>query len=194
MLRQGKMSPKYSGKLDVIVGTFCSEFEYAFKTTLVGGGEEPLYVPSGQSNRYAKIIFKDDYLASALHEIAHWCIAGSDRRAQMDYGYWYNPDGRTAQQQNAFLAAEIKPQALEWMFSVACQEGFIISVDNLMGDKKSGSTNAFATALVEQTTLWCSSTSIPPRGLQFLRALQCHFGIDASLSEHYDLRQLTRVI
>ncbi|MDG0970424.1 MAG: elongation factor P hydroxylase [Porticoccaceae bacterium] len=188
------MRPKYSGKLNVIVGTFCSEFEDAFKTTLVGGGEEPLYVPLGKSNCYANIIFKEDYLASALHEIAHWCIAGSDRRAQIDYGYWYNPDGRTAQQQDAFLAAEIKPQTLEWMFSVACQENFNISVDNLMGDQKSDYTSVFAAALVEQATLWCSSRSIPSRGLQFLRALQCQFGIDASLLGHYDISQLSRVI
>lgn len=51
-----------------------------------------------------------------------------------DYGYWYLPDGRDAQQQHAFEQAEIAPQALEKLFTRACGRIFHVSVDNLGGD------------------------------------------------------------
>jgi elongation factor P hydroxylase len=75
--------------------------------------------------------YREDYFASALHEVAHWCIAGEQRRQQLDFGYWYAPDGRSPEQQGAFEAVEYKPQALEWFFSLACGYRFRLSADNL---------------------------------------------------------------
>lgn len=82
----------------------------------------------------AKIAFAHGFFASALHEISHWCIAGKHRRTLPDFGYWYEPDGRNVQQQAAFETVEIKPQALEWLFSAACLRQFRVSVDNLNGE------------------------------------------------------------
>ncbi len=53
------------------------------------------------------------FYASALHEIAHWCIAGENRCQQVDYGYWYEPNGRSEERQFEFEKVEVKPQALE---------------------------------------------------------------------------------
>lgn len=66
--------------------------------------------------------------------MSHWCIAGAKRRQLEDYGYWYLPDGRNAQEQSAFEQAEIAPQALESLFADACGRTFHVSVDNLGGN------------------------------------------------------------
>lgn len=86
----------------------------------------------------ARIVFAHGYFASALHEISHWCIAGPQRRLLADLGYWYAPDGRNAEQQALFEQVEVKPQALEWLFSRACQRKFRVSLDNLNGEAGSG--------------------------------------------------------
>jgi len=80
-----------------------------------------------------RIVYREDYPASALHEVAHWCLAGADRRRLEDYGYWYAPDGRSAEEQAAFERAEARPQALEWVLSDACGFAFNLSADNLDG-------------------------------------------------------------
>ena len=50
---------------------------------------------------------------SALHEVAHWCIASAGRRRCRDYGYWYIPPPRDATAQTEFFAVEARVQALE---------------------------------------------------------------------------------
>lgn len=99
-------------------------------TRLLGGGAEPLYTP-GTPDHPATLRYREDFFASALHEVAHWCIAGPARRRQLDFGYWYAPDGRTAAQQAAFERVEIAPQALEWVFADACGRSFHVSADNV---------------------------------------------------------------
>lgn len=112
-----------------LVRIFDKLFTGPYRTRLVGGAQEPLYEPAAAA-RDARIHFRADYFASALHEIAHWCIAGPDRRRLLDYGYWYAPEGRDAEQQAAFQAAEVAPQALEWIFSDAAGYRFHPSIDN----------------------------------------------------------------
>lgn len=107
-------------------------FERSEKTILVSQGEEPLYLPADENFPLHRVIFKLDYFASALHEIAHWCIAGEDRRQLVDYGYWYYPEGRNMEQQELFEQVEVKPQALEYLFSKSAGSSFIVSQDNLM--------------------------------------------------------------
>ena len=80
-------------------------------------------------------MFAHGFYASALHEIAHWLVAGSQRRLSEDYGYWYCPDGRDATQQAEFESVEVKPQAIEWALSVAAGFDFNVSVDNLNGEQ-----------------------------------------------------------
>lgn len=120
--------------LEDITALFDGIFMPRYQTRLVRGKDEPLYRPADEQTPYHQIIFARGFYASALHEISHWCIAGAKRRQLEDYGYWYLPDGRNAQEQSAFEQAEIAPQALESLFADACGRTFHVSVDNLGGD------------------------------------------------------------
>lgn len=113
---------------------------------LVRGEHEPEYFPATPSQP-ARIQFAHGFFNSALHEISHWCIAGEKRRTLPDLGYWYAPDGRSAEQQHLFEQVEVKPQALEWLFAKACLRPFRVSLDNLngqSGDGKEFKDNVFA--------------------------------------------------
>ena len=107
--------------------------------TLVRGDFEPEYFPATETEA-ARIQFAHGFFNSALHEISHWSIAGEQRRLLPDLGYWYAPDGRTAEQQALFEQVEIKPQAIEWLFSKAFGRKFRVSLDNLTGDGGNGAT------------------------------------------------------
>jgi len=124
-----RMSHNIEDIINIFDSTFCS----SFNTKLVRGDDEPIYLPASESCTYHQIIFAHGYYASALHEIAHWCIAGKERRLLEDFGYWYEPDGRTQEQQQAFEQVEIKPQAIEWALCVAANKKFNVSADNLNG-------------------------------------------------------------
>lgn len=104
-------------KVEDLVALFNQEFADCY-TCLQPGAEEPFYQAPAEG-KPAIIYSTYDYFASALHECAHWCIAGEKRRQLDDYGYWYAADGRTAQQQQEFFQVEQKPQALEWAFALA---------------------------------------------------------------------------
>lgn len=121
-------------KINDLMGVFNRLFRIKEGTELHCGGAEPIYLPADANYSYHRIICTHDYYESALHEISHWCIAGSDRRLLVDFGYWYEPDGRSVEQQRAFESVEVKPQALEWILSEACGRRFRVSVDNLNGD------------------------------------------------------------
>lgn len=114
-----------------LIDLFNELFMQTEQTQLVAGGVEPIYLPSDAEHSLHRIIFTQDYYSSALHEIAHWCIAGKQRRMQVDYGYWYSPDGRNAEQQRLFQSMEVRPQAIEWIFSLAAGIKFHTSQDNL---------------------------------------------------------------
>lgn len=100
-----------------------------YGTRLVGGAQEPLYLPSKENERPV-IRFRDDYVSSALHEVAHWCIAGKDRLSLVDYGYWYEANTRTESQQKVFEHVEVRPQAVECALHWCCGLTFRVSVDN----------------------------------------------------------------
>ena len=154
-----------------------------FRTRLVGGAAEPLYRPATEGQPESIIYYREDYFASALHEVAHWCIAGQARRRQLDFGYWYAPDGRSPQQQKAFESVEYQPQALEWFFSKACGVRFRISVDNLhglTGDVDDASD--FARRVMAQAQHW-QRELLPPRAQSFFQALCVEFGTQAKLAD-----------
>lgn len=115
-------------KAERVVSLFNATFSSSHHTQLVGGADEPIYI--GHQGSCSRIYFCHDYVSSALHEIAHWCLAGSYRRSLADYGYWYQGQ-RDACQQGKFEQVEVEPQALEWIFSEALGVGFRVSVDNL---------------------------------------------------------------
>lgn len=116
-----------------LISTFNKAFLKSHNTTLSLGGDEPIYFPADETHLQHRIIFARGFFASALHEVAHWCIAGSERRLLEDYGYWYQPDGRDAKVQAEFEAVEIKPQAVEWILCASCGFRFQVSCDNLSG-------------------------------------------------------------
>jgi elongation factor P hydroxylase len=154
---------------DDLCRVFNAEFA-DIHTRLVSGAEEPLYLPdTGQG---ASIHFRSNFPSSAMHEISHWCIAGSERRKLVDFGYWYAPDGRNASQQNEFYGLEVKPQALEWIFSDAAGIKFNISADNLGGEDL-GELDVFTSNVIKQKQEYLGS-GLPTRARRFLNALlQC---------------------
>lgn len=156
-------------KYQDLITIFDETFYYSFNTRLVKGEDEPIYLPANDSTDYHQVVFAHGFYASGLHEISHWCIAGAERRKQVDFGYWYEPDGRTGEQQALFESVEIKPQALEWAFCVAAQKPFNVSVDNLNGDVEPDS-QAFKIKVFEQVKQYLSQ-GFPSRGQQFIDSL-----------------------
>ena len=143
-----------------------------WNTLLQGGGNEPQYLP-GIANQPHRLIYRENFFASALHETAHWCIAGAQRRRQADFGYWYLPDGRDAAAQREFEVVEARPQALEWVFSVAAGYPFRPSADNLSG--AAGDGEAFGQAVVSALFRYLEH-GLPPRAARFADALGAAYG------------------
>lgn len=170
---------------EMAASRFCASrleqvFENCFlgteRTILRGGVTEPLYSPAEQAGGIHHLYYREDFFASALHEVAHWCIAGKERRQLLDFGYWYAPEGRNAGEQSAFENVEIKPQALEWYFSQACGYTFRVSVDNF--DPVTGAlpdTSPFRQRVTAQAICW-QQHRLPERGQQFFDALVKEFG------------------
>lgn len=151
----------------------CFSSPAALNTRLVGGHEEPFYRPASESGAsWHQVEFTRDYPASALHEAAHWCVAGAGRRKLPDYGYWYAPDGRSTAQQAEFELVEVKPQALEWIFSRACGLKFQVSADNL--DAGLGPSEAFRRNIWRQVQRYCRE-GVNSRAHQFALALAAAF-------------------
>ena len=173
----------------MIISLFNHNFLNNENTVLTGGAAEPLYIPSSTPKQPHQLIFRENFISSALHEIAHWCIAGKERRLQQDFGYWYQPDGRTSCQQEKFESVEIKPQALEWIFSNACGQKFTPSADNLNAlEGCSSDDKAFKQALVKQAQDWCQTQELPFRAKVFIDALVKQFDTaDPFNLEYYQL-------
>lgn len=131
-----------------VVKLFNATFLSDYNTELVCCEPEPIYRPADEIHPHHRIIFAHGFFASALHEIAHWCVAGKERLLLEDFGYWYQPDGRSAEQQAEFEKVEVKPQALEWIFSQAADFRFHFSADNLNGD--AGVSSGFKQAVQNQ--------------------------------------------
>ena len=105
------------------------------------------------------------------------------RREQVDFGYWYCPDGRDAMTQSQFEDVEVKPQAFEWLFCVAAGFPFNVSCDNLEGDVEPDRiafqrrVHARVMTLLEQ--------GIPERPARFIRALQHYYQTPPLTAEHF---------
>lgn len=151
-----------------------------YQTELVRGQDEPIYLPAKQTGQFNQIIFAHGFFASALHEIAHWCIAGAERRKLEDFGYWYEPDGRSKQQQYEFEKVEIKPQALEWAFSIAAGVPFRVSVDNLNGDAINWRT--FQNRVCQQLITY-QQTQFPARAQRWIDILSQYYAREGALEQ-----------
>jgi elongation factor P hydroxylase len=146
-------------------------FSDEFNTRLVKGEDEPIYLPADEGRSYHALFFAHGFFSSALHECSHWLIAGDHRRTLVDFGYWYVPDGRNAEQQALFQQVEVKPQAMEWILSVAAGHKFRVSIDNLNGDETD--TQTFKDGVYQQVHHYCTN-GLPLRAKRFRDAL-CAF-------------------
>jgi hypothetical protein len=154
-----------------LITLFNSCFLQEYNTELVKGEDEPIYLPVAENQPHHRIFFAHGFFASALHECAHWLIAGPSRRELVDFGYWYEPDGRSVAQQKEFQSVEVKPQAIEWILSVAAGFPFRVSIDNLNGSE--ADTDVFKLAVYNQVKTYLEK-GLPKRAASFRQAL-CHF-------------------
>jgi elongation factor P hydroxylase len=159
-----------------LIQLFNKDFKEQWGTELVRGGHEPVYLPRSKEYPYDRVVFAHGYFSSALHEISHWSIAGEQRRKLTDFGYWYNPDGRTQQQQKEFELVEIKPQALEWIFCQAANFQFNVSLDNLTGDISAAAQAAetFKDKIWQQTQAYLKH-GLPQRANIFVKTLATNY-------------------
>lgn len=179
---------------DVLVDLFNRTFAESENTRLQKGAEEPIYLPARYSDEtypardYHRILFTRNYFSSGLHEIAHWCVAGHARRQQLDYGYWYAPDGRSEAQQQAFEQVEVRPQAIEWIMTMASGRRFRVSADNLtMG---LGASDSFKANIHRQVLDYCAG-GLNARTRAMIEALQGYYGVRNALDgNHYALEDL----
>lgn len=165
-------------QLDDIISIFNQCFSEEFNTRLVKGGDEPLYSPANEERPYHAIYFARGFYSSALHEIAHWLIAGKERRLLEDFGYWYEPDGRSEERQREFEKVEVKPQATEWILAQAAGHRFFASSDNLNGN--AGNTAPFKQAVYEQVKAYIAN-GLPPRTAKLREALCDFYGTEKTL-------------
>ncbi|MGF1714571.1 elongation factor P hydroxylase [Photobacterium chitinilyticum] len=173
------MQHNYSDLISIFNRTFLN----SYNTELLLGGDEPIYLPASEGYKKHRIIFARGYFASALHEIAHWCIAGPKRRLLEDYGYWYESDGRTADVQAEFEKVEIKPQAVEWILSASCGFRFQVSCDNLSGNCEPDRVG-FTNKVREQVLIYLEQ-GMPERTKVLSEALREHYQIAVLLPEDF---------
>ncbi len=177
---------------DQIIDIFNRLFKAEYNTRLDYSDDEPIYLPASGDEPYHRVLFAHGYFASALHEISHWCIAGQARRLQVDFGYWYEPDGRSPDKQREFEQVEIKPQAIEWILNKACGHKFNISTDNLEGDAAAiaAGREQFAKNVVKQVKNYLQ-TGLPLRAGIFKQALLDYYQINKELtSDDFQLCEL----
>lgn len=136
-----------------LISIFNRCFLETYNTRLVKGDNEPIYLPANEGQPNNELVFAHGFFASALHECSHWLIAGEARRQLVDFGYWYEPDGRSAEQQVLFQQVEVKPQAIEWILSRACGFRFRVSIDNLNGEE--AETDRFKQAVYQRVKQLC---------------------------------------
>ncbi|CAM2744350.1 elongation factor P hydroxylase [Vibrio mytili] len=158
-----------------LITLFNNTFIESFNTKLELGGDEPVYLPANEDNQHHRIIFARGFYASALHEIAHWCVAGPERRLLEDFGYWYEPDGRTEEVQAKFEKVEIRPQAYEWILATSAGFPFTVSCDNLHGDFEPDRLSFMQK--VHKEVLSILQSGLPPRVQMLSEALRDFYNI-----------------
>ncbi len=170
-------------------------FADSYNTRLAPGGDYPIYLPAGFAEGkipcerpYHVILFAHGFYSSALHEIAHWLVAGKARRELEDFGYWYEPDGRSEERQREFEQVEVKPQAIEWILATAANFRYFASADNLTGN--AGDNSAFKQAVYQQVKTYAEK-GLPKRAEQLRQALSEFYGTPNKIElEKFDLTKI----
>ena len=165
------LSPAPGALATEIARVFDCVFGASHNAVMTGGAEEPLYVPAS-GGAPAMLFFTRDHAASALHEAAHWCIAGRGRRERVDYGYRYVLPPRTEAQRAAFFAAEVAVQALESVFAACVGLQFRISADDFSATTEE---RREFSVQVRRRALAVAQHGLPPRAALFADALQARF-------------------
>lgn len=173
------MTHNYNDLITIFNHTFYADFN----TKLELGGDEPIYLPADKHSEHHRIIFARGFYASAMHEIAHWCVAGPKRRLLEDFGYWYEPDGRTEQVQAEFEKVEIRPQAYEWILSISAGFPFTVSCDNLNGDFEPDRLDFMSKVHAEVMTIL--EQGIPPRVKSLSDALRQFYAVEPLTIEQF---------
>ncbi len=176
---------------DALADCFNATLGLRYGVRCVGGFNEPEYLPglaqcatlTATPRKLAQLRYTQDYAASALHEIAHWCIAGDRRRQLVDFGYAYQPPPRDPVLQERFFVSELSVQALEALFAMATGVHFAPSADNF--DCSPGALAAFASAVNARLCWLCNvqrhqmeglgslaQNRAPNRARQYLDALR----------------------
>lgn len=178
---------------DQLIEIFNRLFIAHYNTRLDYSEGEPIYLPADETDKHNRVLFAHGFFASALHEISHWCIAGEARRQLVDFGYWYEPDGRNAEQQREFEQVEIKPQAIEWILTKSVGRQFNISTDNLDADPAVIATGReeFAQNVVKQVKKYLQN-GLPLRAAILKKALLDYYQINKEFN--VDDFQLSEVI
>nr|WP_255487164.1 elongation factor P hydroxylase [Oceanospirillum sediminis] len=171
-----------------MIRIFNDLFLISENTRLVRGDDEPIYLPASMTGSEHQVIFAHGFYASAMHEIAHWCVAGAKRRLLEDYGYWYEPDGRTEQQQRLFETVEVVPQAMEKCFCSAAGFPFRVSVDNLNGSP--GDTSGFSHNVDLKAQKYLNH-GLPGRAQRFFDALADYYQTGSVTVLSPDVRHLS---
>jgi len=164
---------------ETLVTLFNQIFIPSYNTQLICCEEEPIYRPADKQHPHHRIIFAHGFFASALHEISHWCVAGKKRRLLEDFGYWYEPDGRSEERQAEFEKVEVKPQALEWIFSKSADFEFHFSADNISLNNQP--TAAFKQAVYQQVKLYLQN-GLPTRAKMWSDSLLTYYRPNTALS------------
>ena len=168
-----------------LIKIFDDCFASQYNTRLIKGGDEPVYLPADETRNYHALFFAHGFFSSALHECAHWLIAGEKRRTLVDFGYWYLPDGRDEKEQALFQQVEVKPQAMEWILSQATGHRFRLSVDNLNGADTN--TAVFKDAVYSQVLQYCRD-GLSERAHCFRTALSSFYNQDLVLdNKHFHI-------
>ncbi|MBA2656710.1 MAG: elongation factor P hydroxylase [Tatlockia sp.] len=170
-----------------LIALFNACFTIKYNTILIKGEDEPLYLPANGHQPHNLLYFAHGYFSSALHECSHWLIAGEERRKLIDFGYWYEPDGRSLAQQQLFQQVEVKPQALEWIFSMAANYRFRLSIDNLNGEETE--LDGFKNSVFKQVQIYCAE-GLSLRATIFREALCSFYGSRELLDIHDFDREL----
>jgi elongation factor P hydroxylase len=177
---------------DQLIKIFNQLFMDRNNTCLKHSDDEPIYLPADEQNPHHRILFAHGFFASALHEISHWCIAGEERRLLVDFGYWYEPDGRSEEKQREFEQVEVKPQAIEWILTKASGRSFNISTDNLSGDAQAiaAGREQFANNVVKQAKIYLLN-DLPERAAILKQALLDYYQPNTFLdSDQFQLSEL----
>lgn len=178
----------FDPQVDQLIECFNTLFLKSLNTELVRGDGEPIYLPANSDYPHHRIIFAHGFFASALHEIAHWCVAGPKRRLLEDFGYWYKPDGRTAKEQTEFERVEASPQAYEWILTVSAGRKFHFSADNL--SQGLGASDSFKAA-VHNRVEYVLSNGMNPRLQVLSDALRALYTVEPLSLEQFQLESFT---